>query len=308
MTDKHERLRAMLRADLGDEADDLLDTVARLSDLPAPVVEAEQTAKLTATLKFASPPNPLSTGGEGVSKYNQIAPLRLRRGDGGEAKRFNLVDWPPLLLMRAQLRVVQGEILIASALVMLLGVVVTLLTFNMAYAGVDLPLVLIAPIVAAVGLTFLYSTEVQSIAEIEHATSISPSLVLLARLTLVFTFDFASGLIGSIILTLTQPDLSLWPLVGAWLAPMAFLSALAFLISVVFVDPLVGILISFTLWVALIMIRFVNANPYLRPLSGIPDLLAANFRPWLLVLAIPLFAVALLINQRRDLIIKGSNS
>ncbi len=313
MTDRHERLRAMLREDIGDEADEFLETVERLRDLPAPAVDPEQTTELIMALKakLASPPAPLRRRRGEITARSDTPTPQVERGLGGEANHRpfqHLRDWPPLLLMRAQLRVVQGEILIASALMILLGVVVTLLTFNMGmYSGlysIDLPLVLIAPIVAAVGLAFLYGTEAQAVAEIEHATPVSTSLVLLARLTLVFAFDFALGLCGSIILTLTQPSLSLWPLVGAWLAPMSFLSALAFLISVLFVDPLVGMVISFGLWAALIMIRFVNINPNLHLIIAIPDLLAANVRPWLLILAIPLFALALWISTRRDLIIK----
>ncbi len=215
-------------------------------------------------------------------------------------------NWPPLLLLRAQLRVVQGEIWIASALIMLLGVVVALVTARLPGEAADLPLILIAPVVAAAGLAFLYGTDADPVMEIEHATPVSWSLLMLTRLALVFGFDFALGLAGSVILTLIHPSLSLWPLVGAWLAPMSFLSAFAFLISVLFVDPLVGTIVSFGLWIMQAFLRFWNVTLSFQTIN-LPNLLSEEARPWLLALAIPLFALSLWLSDHRDSFIRRSS-
>ena len=193
------------------------------------------------------------------------------------------------LLLRAQARVVRGEIWTASALVMALGVLVTVVMSG-PDAGSALPLVLIAPVVAATGVAFLYGPAVDPALEIELATPTSPRLVLLARLALVFGFDLGMGLAASVALALLRPEISLGPLMMAWLAPMAFLSALAFLITVLSVDPGLGVLVSLVLWAVLNVRRSAGLGNLSRYL---PDLLAASSRPWLWGLALSFGALAL---------------
>jgi hypothetical protein len=91
------------------------------------------------------------------------------------------------------------------------------------------------------------------------------------------------GLTGSAILAAVRTDLSLWPLVMTWLAPMAFLSALAFCIGVVSREGLLSGLASFVLWV-----MQLTDFPH-----GLPDLLSVSARPWLLVVAMVLGLVAM---------------
>jgi len=192
------------------------------------------------------------------------------------------------LLLRSQARVVRGEIWTASALIMALGVLVTLIISG---PGADsaLPLALVAPAVAAIGIAFLYGPAVDPALEIELATPTSPRLVLLARLALIFGFDLGLGLAASIMLAL-QSQVSLWPLVMTWLAPMAFLSSLAFLLAVLSADPGLGTLVSLALWVLLNLARLGELRSLVLPL---PDLLAASARPWLWGLALLLGGLAL---------------
>jgi hypothetical protein len=203
----------------------------------------------------------------------------------------------PLLIMRAQLKIVRGAIFAVSAVVMLIGVGVSLVLYRPNTGVDDLPMVLIAPIVTAFGLALLYGAEIDSAMEIEQTTPVSPAMVMLARVALVFGFDLIAGLVASVILSLVLPGVSLWPLVWAWFAPMAFLSALAFLLSVFFLDSAVGIVSAAVLWAMLLTARYLQDKPIWFRL---PDLLTAETRPVFFVAAIPLFLLALWLCEQRE--------
>jgi hypothetical protein len=258
-----DQLRAKLIEDTGsvDEADRLLPIVQQLAAMPAPIPTIQQTDRLVQTLTAAMP-----------------AP----------SSRKALMAW----LLRAQLRVVQHEIWLASALVMTLGVLVTL-TSQPGTSVEMLPLALIAPLVAALGIAFLYGPAADPSVEIELATPVSPRLIVLVRLLLVFLFDLALGLIGSVALVIANSDWSLWPLVALWLAPMTFLAALAFLLSMLFVDPLISVSICLTLW----GLQVLRVFP---PFAALPDWLAGDVQPWLWLTAVLCAGVALWLAGREE--------
>ena len=274
-TPKDEELRAKLIEDTGspEEAERLVPVVRRLQSWSAPKPGPMATVKLIARLE-AEIPNPQS-------------PIT------------NLLSSWPILLLRAQLRVVRGEIWAASALVMTLGLLVTLATYSAAEAW---PLVLVAPLVAATGVAFIYGPDVDPALEIELATPVPPRLVLLARLALVFGFNLIMGLAASLILSLARAEVAFWPLVSTWLAPLSFLSALAFLLTVFTVNSTTSAMISLLGW----------AFQSLRQLGGLkavawfmPDLMAASARPWLWALALLLAALALWLGGREERWLRG---
>ena len=274
-TPKDEELRAKLIEDTGspEEAERLAPVVHRLQSWSAPKPGPTATVKLIARLE-AEIPNPQS-------------PIT------------NLLSSWPILLLRAQLRVVRGEIWAASALVMTLGLLVTLATYSAAEAW---PLVLVAPLVAATGVAFIYGPDVDPALEIELATPVPPRLVLLARLALVFGFNLIMGLGASLILSLARAEVAFWPLVSTWLAPLSFLSALAFLLTVFTVNSTTSAMISLLGW----------AFQSLRQLGGLkavawfmPDLMAASARPWLWALALLLAALALWLGGREERWLRG---
>jgi hypothetical protein len=274
-TPKDEELRAKLIEDTGspEEAERLAPVVRRLQSWSAPKPGPTATVKLIARLE-AEIPNPQS-------------PIT------------NLLSSWPILLLRAQLRVVRGEIWAASALVMTLGLLVTLATYSAAEAW---PLVLVAPLVAATGVAFIYGPDVDPALEIELATPVPPRLVLLARLALVFGFNLIMGLAASLILSLARAEVAFWPLVSTWLAPLSFLSALAFLLTVFTVNSTTSAMISLLGW----------AFQSLRQLGGLkavawfmPDLMAASARPWLWALALLLAALALWLGGREERWLRG---
>lgn len=261
-----------------DEAEELLPTVRRLNQWQALAPAAEDTACLLETLMPAMPAHaPQST-----VRYPNSA--------------FGILH-SSVLLLRAQLRVVRNEVWAASVFVMALGAAVTLTTFQPASSGSTLPLVLTAPFVAAVGVTFLYGPFVDPALEIELTTPVSPRLVLLARLVLVFGYDLALGMLASLALTIARAEISFWPLVTAWLAPMAFLSALALLLSVLTADPTLGILVSLGLW----FLQVMRQSPDLaRLIWFVPNLLTAEAHLWLGLSAALLGTAALWLGGREE--------
>lgn len=252
-----DRLRTKLIEDTGssEEADRMWSAAIRLSDWAAPTPSVQETDRLVQTL---------------------IAELPARR----TTRSGSMLWW----LLRAQLRVVQQEIWLASALVMALGLFVTL-TNQYDVSRQEAPFVLIAPLVAALGIAFLYGPAAEPALEVELAAPISPRLVVLARLLLVFAFDLALALISSIVLVVAQSEWSLWPLVMMWLAPMTFLAALAFLLSMIFSEPLVGAAICLTLWGVQVLRGFIIVDV-------LPDLLAAETQPWLWLSALVCAGIA----------------
>ncbi len=272
---EHQKLHKMLLEDLENlhAAEELLSTAQQLQHWQAPVAAPQLTSALIEHLTAELP----------------VAPKSLRQ---------KLVEWWPLLLLFSQIRVVGRSIWLASVLVMGLGTLVTLATFQ--WSGTPL-LALLAPIVATVGVALLYDSDVEQILELENVTAASTRLLLLARLTLVFSFNLVLGLMGSLLLAAVQDEVSLWPLVLSWLAPMAFLSALAFLLSVLLVDALVSAAVSLTLWGLHIWLRYApfGSDP-LTSLFSFPGLNHPVNQPVLFVGAGLLLLVALWVVGRSE--------
>jgi len=275
MTNPDDKLRAMLHEDIEspEEADALLATVKQMRRWQAPDASPQASAELLKLLAAEMP----------------AKKSRLNR----------LLEYWPLLLIRSQIRIVRGEIWLASALVMILGTVVTLTTYQHS-PGSTIPLAILAPLVAAVGVAMLYDSDTEPMLELEDTTPVSIRLLLLARLTLVFGFDLCLGLAGSIVLAALNTEISLWPLVMSWLAPMAFLSGLAFLLSVVFIDSMAGALLSLGLWGLHVMMRSAQPINTLILALSLPGLAAPETRPVLFGLAAMLTGLALWLLGRTE--------
>lgn len=271
--DRHAQLTRDL--DSAEAAQALQPVVERLAAWPAPAPSPVDTARLIARLK-SELPAPSSP----IERF--VASLQS--------------NWA-WLIVRSQLRVVRSEIWAASALVMALGAGVTMLLTNTGQPE-TLPFVLLAPVVAAVGMAFIYGPAATNM-ELEWTTPASPRLLLLARLMLVFGFDLILALLGSAALAWLPTQAAFWPLVSAWLAPMAFLSALAFLLAVLTSEPTLGTLAGLGLWGLLNSIRLAHLNQY--PIfQQWPDLLAADAQLWLWALAGVMGTLALYIGGRAE--------
>jgi hypothetical protein len=267
------RLRAMLREDMDapGDVDELLEVVNRLKKWDAPSASADLTERLLEVLAQEMPEPHGSTAFSSVTSWT---------------------SWWPLLIMRSQLRVVRREIWAASALVMLLGTLVTLSTYT-ADSKASTPIAILAPLVAALGVALLYDSDVERILELEDSTPASARMLLLARLTLVFGFDLLLAFIGSIALVLLHADVLLWPLVLSWLAPMTFLSALAFMLSILSGDAIVGSLTGLMIWGTHILLRLTNDMSLLAYVLSLPGLSDPATRPLLFTLTPILVVLAL---------------
>ncbi len=151
-----------------------------------------------------------------------------------------------VLLLRRQLPLIGHGIWAASLIVLVMGMVLTYLFPYAGGPGSDM-LALAAPIVAAAGIALIYGPENDPASELEYATPISPALILLARLVLVYSYNLVLALATSVLLWLLPGQVALWPLILSWLAPMLFLSALALALSVMW-NSQAAIITAFSAW------------------------------------------------------------
>jgi hypothetical protein len=186
-------------------------------------------------------------------------------------------SWP-LWVLLSQVRVVRSEIWLASVLVTVLGTFVTLTNYH---SDGMLPLVFLTPLVSAGGIALLYDSALLPVLELEDTTLVPARVLLLARLTLVFGFNLALALAGSVMLVAVRVDLSLWPLVMSWLAPMTFLSALAFFFSIWFANTLAGMLFGLVIWSVHVIMRSMPVQHTFWEWISMPGLSAPDYR-WLL--------------------------
>jgi hypothetical protein len=145
-------------------------------------------------------------------------------------------------LLRAQSYLVQQEIWPTSAGVMALGVIVALLSNHVE------AITFIIPLVAAACLAMLHNPEQDPAYELVLAAPTSYWKILLARLSIVSTYNLLLALLASLaLLVIVPPDL-LGRFILGWLAPMAFLSTLALLLSL-FIGTNNAIAVSYGLWI-----------------------------------------------------------
>lgn len=201
-------------------------------------------------------------------------------------------------LLCGQAPLVRRGIWLASGLTTALGVLVAIATLNQSIGSFTLAL--IAPVVAAFGMAFIYGPENDPSLEIAISTPTSPRLVLLSRLTLVFGYDLLLALIASLLLTAVH-GFSLWPLIELWFAPMLFLSALTLAVSLLF-SPLVAMVGALVLW----GLRLVQLSSTLHQNATTTGDTARAFglsllNPYLMILglALLLFAIAYVPHQER---------
>ena len=216
----------------------------------------------------------------------QASPPRL-------APRLSLA-WQLLL---GQLPLVRRELWPASALTVGLGCLVALLVAAPSEAGG--PLAVLAPVIAAVGVSLVYGPDNDASLEVALSTPTPPRLVLLARLVLVYGYDLALALAASVVVALTRAEVGLWPLVELWLGPMFFLSALALLLSLFF-GPTPAIMAAMTLWATRLAAMSDGARTFVAP--GWADRIEAFWQasPLLLPLAVALLAAAVLLAPRLE--------
>lgn len=144
-------------------------------------------------------------------------------------------------LLQVQALMIQQEMWPACAVVMAMGVLVSLLANQ---TGV---IYFVAPLVAASSLAVLFDPDNDPALELTLSTPISPWKVLLARLSVVSGYNLALVLGASLVLLLIVPPALLGTLILSWLGPMAFLSALALLLSL-WIGTSRAVVVAYSLW------------------------------------------------------------
>jgi Putative zinc-finger len=109
------------------------------------------------------------------------------------------------------------------------------------------------PLITAVGIAFIYGPEYDESLEITLSTPVSPRLVLVSRVALVFAYNFALGLILTLALVLLHGD-DFSVLIAYWAGPTLLLAGLSLLLSLT-ISSLTGIACVAVLW----LVRFVGA-------------------------------------------------
>lgn len=149
-------------------------------------------------------------------------------------------------VLGGQARLMRPAVWIASALGIALAVLYAF-ALPRAVAAQDV-LALALPLIAATGIAFLYGPDVDAGLELALASPTSPRLVLLSRFALLFGYDTALALAGTLALTIFQHG-EFAPLAAVWFGPMALLSTLSLALSLV-LGPAVAIGGAAALWLA----------------------------------------------------------
>ncbi|MBI5928534.1 MAG: hypothetical protein HY862_04455 [Chloroflexi bacterium] len=239
-------------------------------------------------------PNPPASNTEIQKLLHQLSNESLASTTG---QRLNS-RWVWLIL-QSQLRIIRKELWAASALVILLGTLVTFVSYQ-PNTDTFAPLVIFAPVMAAIGVALLYDAEYETQLEIEDATPAGILLILLARLLLIFSFNLVMTLGGSILLALTRSEISLGPLILAWLLPMTFLSSIAFLMSVVLRNTPFSIATSLVIWSAHVLLTQAKPTQAIIYALSMPGLREASTRPFLLVAAALALLTTFLFLEKSD--------
>ncbi len=150
-------------------------------------------------------------------------------------------------LLRSQAFLVQREMWPATATVMALGVIVALISKHAEF------IYFVAPLIAAASLSILFGPEQDPAYELSLSTPTSPWKLLLARLSIVSTYNLMLALAALLLLTIAFPPDFLGTLALGMLAPMAFLSMLALLLSI-WIGTSNAIAVSYLLW----MVQFIT--------------------------------------------------
>jgi len=198
----------------------------------------------------------------------------------------------PIAILRSQLMIVKREIWIASILLTLIGLLVTMAIYDSTSNDLT-PIAILAPIIGAIGTGLIYDSGLERILELESTTRTSKQMILLARLTLVYGFNLSLSLLTSVLLSLIQSDISLLPLISSWFIPMTFLSAFAFFISIISGDAFLAWSLNIGIWTLHVVFngQISNANPLTQYLS-LQGLSTPQFHPLLLMMAMVLIGVA----------------
>jgi hypothetical protein len=193
-------------------------------------------------------------------------------------------------VVTSQARLLRRSVWVASALGIALA---TLLAASLsAELGRDGVLTIALPLIAAAGVAFLYGPEHDPGLEITLATPTPARLVLLSRFGLLFAFDVAWALLGTLAISLARGE-SPWGLALAWLGPMTLLATVSLALSL-FTGPVVAALSAALVWLASAL--RIDTGVALR----FPPETLARMTPGILALSVAALLLAMITVSRRE--------
>ncbi len=131
-------------------------------------------------------------------------------------------------LVRWQAAILRREIWLSIAAVTAIGLAAACLTDSIEVSR------LLAPLIAAASLAMICGPDNDPAMELTAASPISPGKIVLARATLVFSFNLVLAGLAAALLSAVISRGTFLALILDWLGPMAFLSALALILALSF--------------------------------------------------------------------------
>jgi hypothetical protein len=198
----------------------------------------------------------------------------------------------------SQLPLVPASIWLISAAVMAFGCGLAMFVAvwpTSAVAGAVVGVV--APLIAGVGIAFIYGPEADSGLELALATPTSPRLILLSRMALVIGYDLVLAFAASALLAVvTRGDV--WSAIPLWIGPTLLLTALSLLLSLA-VSTATAVAGAAGLWLAHVM---ASALTGLGAVLAIPAPLSSLWHtsPTMILAAVTLYAAAVLYVPRQQ--------
>jgi hypothetical protein len=203
-----------------------------------------------------------------------------------------------LEILLSQVPLIRREIWGATTAVMIVG----------AFAAIGIKQAVIvtflAPLMAAASIAILCGPESDPSIELALSTPTSPRQILLARLVLVFSYDFVLSLAVSLVLVPFLHDLILLPFVMSWLAPMAFLSAFALMLSFI-ISAENAITIAYLAWLAQFLANGALVSWLTQSGNSLRDAVRIYIEFWkepayLLTAAVLMAAISIWLAGRRE--------
>jgi hypothetical protein len=176
-------------------------------------------------------------------------------------------------ILKSQVPLVRHEIWPASTIIMIIGYIAAILV------GKEEIIQVLAPLVAATSIAMLYGPENDPGMELMYSIPGSPRQILLARLVIVFSYNFTLAMIASVCLLPVFPGLFLKMLILSWLAPMTFLSALAFLLSI-YLGAENAIIAAYFVWILQYVSRGAESVSLFQKDPLLTDLLSRYAHLW----------------------------
>ncbi|MBN2048066.1 MAG: zf-HC2 domain-containing protein [Anaerolineaceae bacterium] len=184
-----------------------------------------------------------------------------------EARHWTIADLWQLVL--AQIPLIRKEIWSASLLVILIGLIISLIFERNAF------LYFLAPLIAASGLSVLFTPQDDPALELVASTPSSRARILLARVSLVFGYNLLLAVLSMVALSFYTRETLTSQMILEWLAPVALLASLALFLSLL-TSSHNAVFIAYSLW----LLRFFVENRESLQGFGEPSPLFHSLASW----------------------------